>query len=135
MSCRCSQPWACQERSLSPPEDEDLSADKIQEAPLLKEVAEQFLAPKKKNRKNKLPTRVYGRVMRKSAVLHFAKASDEQGMRACCVDVCMSLSATRQGVFPMNFSVFIADDSGECRVVCWNNVCKVPHGRASRRSV
>jgi hypothetical protein len=84
----------------------DVTVDDVNGATFLGELAQAFLHPKKNKRANPLPTRVYGRVMRKSAVNHYAKAADEKG------------------AFPMNFSFFIADDSAEVRVVCWNNVCK-----------
>ncbi len=84
----------------------DVSVEDVSGATFLGELAQSFLHPKKAKRANPLPTRVYGRVMRKSAVNHYAKAGDEKG------------------AFPMNFSFFIADDSAEVRVVCWNNVCR-----------
>ena len=82
----------------------EVQVEEVTGATFLGELAQSFLHPKKNKRANPLPTRVYGRVMKKSAINHYAKASDEKG------------------AFPMNFSFFIADDSAEVRVVCWNNV-------------
>ena len=87
--------------------DFDVSTETVEESTFLAELAQGFLHPKKTKRSNQLPTRVWGRVMKKTAVNHYAKAADEKGS------------------YPMNFSFFIADDSGvQVRVVCWNTVCK-----------
>ena len=59
----------------------EVTADDVQEMPFLAELAQQFLRPKKNKRANPLPTRVMGRLMKKSAVNHYAKAADEKVRR------------------------------------------------------